>query len=355
MKRVWLIATTVALLGMGPGAVDAAVIGVVAPTSGSFAPLGAQVLAGARAAAEMTGDSLVEINEDCDAEDASDVANQLLAAKAVASFGFLCSETLTRALPQLKAAGIPAITLSVRSAILMEDALRDDLPFFRLAPAEGDEAERISEVILDRWKAEPIALIDDGTIYGRELVSAVRGTIEGAGLAPVFVDTFRPGQEQQVALVRRLKKAGATHVLIGGDRTDVSIIARDAAAENLSLKIMGGDTMRAADRPVPLREGVMAVALPNYMALPEASETVETLRSRLIEPEGYVLPSYAAVQVINQASRATPPLRQALQSLRFQTVIGTLSFGEDHELSENPLRLQEWRNGAFLPAVVPTD
>ncbi|MFN7024405.1 MAG: branched-chain amino acid ABC transporter substrate-binding protein [Pseudorhizobium sp.] len=355
MKRTWLLATTLALLGVGPGGVDAAIIGVVAPTSGSYALLGAQVLAGARAAAEMTGDTLVEINEDCEAEDATAVADQLTEAKAVAALGFLCSETLIGALPQLKAEGMPAITLSVRSSILMEDALRDDLPLFRMAPAEGDEAERISAVILDHWKAEPIALIEDGTIYGRELVSAVRGKIEEAGLAPVFVDTFRPGQEQQVALVRRLQKAGATHVFIGGDRTDISIIARDAAAENVGLQIMGGDTMRATNRPVPLREGTAAIALPDYSALPEASQAVEALRSRLIEPEGYVLPAYAAVQIMSQASRATPPMAQALQSLRFQTVIGTLSFGQDHELAENPLRLQEWRNGTFLPAEVPTD
>ncbi len=355
MKRIWLLATTLALLGLSPSAVEAATIGVVAPNSGPYALLGAQVLAGARAAAETTGDTLVEINEDCEAEDATGVADQLAAAKAVAAFGFLCSETLTAALTQLKESSIPAITLSVRSSILMEDALRDDLPLFRLAPAEGDEAERISEVILDRWKAEPIALIEDGTIYGRELVSSVRGTIEEAGLTPVFVDTFRPGQEQQVALVRRLQKAGVTHVFIGGDRSDVSVIARDATAEKLALQIMGGDTMRATDRPVPLREGVMAVAMPNYLALPEASQAVEALRSKLIEPEGYVLPAYAAVQILNQASRATPTVAQALQSLQFETVIGTLSFGEDHELTENPLRLQEWRAGAFSPVAIPTD
>src|SRR5690606_26609537 len=161
-------------------------------------------------------------------------------------------------------------------------------------------------------KAEPIALIEDGTIYGRELVSSVRGTIEEGGLTPVFVDTFRPGHERQVALVRRLQKAGVTHVFIGGDRSDVAVIARDATAEKFARPMTGGDSVAARGRPVPLPESVMAVAMPTYLALPEASQAVEALRSKLIEPEGYVLPAYAADQILNQESRATPTVAQAL-------------------------------------------
>lgn len=351
--RTWLLTLILPLL-VGIGTAEAATIGVVAPKSGPYALLGSQVLAGARAAAETTGDTLVEIDESCEAENATNVAEQLAAAQAVAALGFLCSETLIATLPQLKEAGIPAITLSVRSDIVMEDALRENWPLFRLAPAEGDEAERVTEVILDRWKAAAIALIDDGTIYGRELVSAVRGKIEAAGLTPVFVDTYRPGQEQQVALVRRLQKAGVTHVFIGGDRTDASIIARDAAAENVTLQLLGGDTMRATDRPVPLREGVQAVALPDYAALPAASQAAAALRAKNIEPEGYILPAYAAVEIAHAVAGSEHPT-QALVSTQFSTAMGTLSFGEDHELAQNPLRLQEWRNGAFSLLDVATD
>ncbi|MET3584803.1 branched-chain amino acid transport system substrate-binding protein [Pseudorhizobium tarimense] len=356
--RPWLLATMLALSGLAAGPATSATIGVVAPTSGSYALLGAQVLAGARAAAEETGDTLVEINEVCDDQASPSAADQLIEAQAVAAIGFLCSETLSIALPQLSTAAIPAITLSVRSEILMEDALREDWPLFRLAPNEGDEAERISEVILQRWKAEPVALIEDGTIYGRELLSAVRRQIEENGLTPVFVDTYRPGQEQQLALVRRLAKAGAaTRVFVGGDRNDVSVIARDAASENVPLLIMGGDTLRAADRPVPLQEGVMAVAIPDYADLPSASAAAAQFRSNNVEPEGYTIPAYAAVQVVSQAAAASAsqPLSEELQSMTFETVIGPLSFGDDHELAQNPLRLQEWRDGRFVPVEVPTD
>ncbi|HEX2147429.1 MAG TPA: ABC transporter substrate-binding protein, partial [Pseudorhizobium sp.] len=321
-----------------------------------YALLGAQVLAGARAAAEKSGDAVLVIDENCEAPDANDMVARLVEAQAIAAVGFLCSETLAAALPQLKEAKIPALTLSVRSGILMEDALRKDWPLFRLAPADGDEAEKVSEVILDRWKAYPVALLDDGTIYGRELISAVRQRIEEAGLTPAFVDTYRPGQEQQVALVRRLAKAGVSHAFVGGDRNDVAVIARDAAAENISLQIMAGDTMRAADRPVALRAGTLAVALPPYEILASSAEAVAALGAADVEAEGYTLPAYAAVEIVLQAAeQGTQPLAQAIQSMSFETAIGGIGFAEDHELKENPLRLQEWRDGSFRALDVATD
>ncbi|MFN7103223.1 MAG: branched-chain amino acid ABC transporter substrate-binding protein [Pseudorhizobium sp.] len=358
MSRTWSLATAVALpLLFPPLAASAATIGVVAPTSGPYALLGAQAIAGARAAADATGDTLVEINEDCEAGAPTAVAQRLIEAGAAAAIGFLCVETLSGALPQLATAGIPAVTLSVRSTILMEDALRENWPLFRLSPADGDEAERISEVILERWSAEPIALIDDGTIYGRELTSSVRRQIESGGLTPVFVDTYRPSQEQQVALVRRLAQAGATRIFVGGDRNDIAIIARDAAEENIPLQILGGDTMRAANRPVALRDGVMAVALPDYSAQPSATDAAATLRSASVEPEGYALPAYAAVQIVGQAVAAgsTQPLTEVLLATQFQSAIGPVDFDERHELAHNPLSLQEWRGNRFVTIDVATE
>jgi branched-chain amino acid transport system substrate-binding protein len=347
--RRFLIAGLLASF-LGYEAASAAVIGVVAPKSGPYASLGTQVFQGARAAAEAAGDTVVEIDESCDEAGGSAAAKGLADAKATVAIGFLCVETLSTALPQLKASQIPAISISVRSKILMEDVLRNGWPFFRLAPVEGMEAAKLAETILAIWKAEPIAIVEDGTIYGRELASAIRQRLEPMGMQPIFTDTFRPGQEQQVALVRRLAKAGATHVFVGGDRNDVSIIARDAASENIPLSIIAGDTMRAANRPVALRDGVMAVALPDYSSLPSASTAVATLRAKNIDPDGYMLLAYAAMELGHQAiiASAGKPVAAALGSGSFNTAIGPVAFDKSHELKDNPFRLLEWRGSALV-------
>ncbi|MDO1584520.1 branched-chain amino acid ABC transporter substrate-binding protein [Rhizobium oryzicola] len=336
---------------------SAATIGVVAPKNGPYAMLGAQILDGARAAAGE--DTLVEVEESCEQGSGKQIAQKLKDAKVSIAVGFLCVETLSETLPILKDAGIAALTVSVRSKILMEDSLRYGWPFFRLAPVDGEEGQKLADTILSQWQTKSIALVDDGTIYGRDLVSVIRQRLETGGIKPAFTDTLRPGQEQQLSLVRRLAKTGATHVFVGADRNDVAIMARDVAGDNLGLTFLGGDALRAANRPVALKDGVLAVALPDYALLPEAANAVVILRTGNIEPDGYVLPAFAAVQVASEAAkRMTSQNITASQSLTdssTETVIGRLRIGKDHELVDNPYRLQEWRGGSFRPVGPATE
>jgi len=336
-----------------PALAQATSIGVVAPQSGPFALLGEQMRAGATAAAQDLGVEIHLIDETCEAGSGEAIARQLDEAGVDAAIGFLCSESLDGALPLLKGTGIPAITISVRWQVLMEDALKQDWPFFRMAPTADSESEKLVDVILREWPGEAFALIEDGTIHGRELSEAIRNALEERGMKPVFTDTYRPGQEQQIALVRRLAKAGASHVFVGGDRNDIAIIARDAAAEGISLTLLGGDAMRAADQPVPLADGVLAVALPNYATLPEASRVAARLVENGVAPEGYVLPTYAAAQVAAEISDSAAGSEKAIASVltetAFETVIGKVAFTAGHELKDNPYRLQQWSGDDFIP------
>lgn len=348
-----LLPVLLAATALSATAAAAASIGVVAPQSGPFALLGKQMQDGAEAAAERLGIEVHPVAETCQPGSGEAIGRELRDAKVTAAIGFLCSESLDGALPLLKEAGIPTITLSVRWKVLMEDALKNEWPFFRMAPTADDEAEKVIEIILREWSGDAVALIEDGTIHGRELVEAVRAGMEERGMKPVFTDTYRPGQEQQVALVRRLKKAGATHVFVGGDRNDVAIIARDAAAEKATLTLMGGDAMRAADQPVALAAGTLAVALPEYDAFPSAQEAVAILRGKGIVPEGYVLPAFAGVELAADAAGLSSamgmPVAEALVGTGFETAIGNVTFDSGHELADNPYVLMEWRAGRFVP------
>ncbi len=351
MKRFLLTSALVAL-GLSQAHAEPLTLAVVAPENGLFDVLGEQVRQGAHLAADRLSISLVEIEETCTEGSGPKIAEQISASGAKAAIGFLCSESLVGGLPQLAEAGIPAITLSVRWKGLMEDSAKENWPFFRLAPDSDAEAKKLSEVILRDWAGEAVALLDDGTIRGRELTDAIRGSLEESGLKPVFTDTFRPGQEQQLTLVRRLQKAGATRVFIGGDRNDVAVIARDAKAEKLALTILGGDAMRAADEPVPLEDGVLAVGLDETPQGPSAGALTAELTEKKISGEGYVLPAHSAVTILADAagisSAMGTPLPDSLVGTPFETVIGPVTFGDDHELSENPYRLLEWKGDAFV-------
>ena len=348
MKTAFLALIAASCLVL-PARAEGLTVAVVAPTDGPLAILGEQVRAGARAAAETSGARVVEITEACAETDGARIARDILWAGANAAIGFLCTDGLAAALPALSEAAVPAITLSVRSGILMEDALKKGWPLFRLAPGPKAEAEKVAEVIARDWIAEPFALIDDGTIHARELVEAVRLRLEEIGLKATFVDTYRPAQEQQLTLVRRLANTGVTRVFAGGDRADIAVIARDAAAGKAPFRIMGGEQLVAADPLVPMTDGVLAVALPDYALLAEGKPVAAALEDKGVIAEGYVLPAHAAVTLLAEAAKAGGDLLPALTGKTFDTAIGPVAFGADHELRENPYRLLEWREGAFLP------
>ncbi|WP_170985861.1 ABC transporter substrate-binding protein [Rhizobium sp. AU243] len=337
------------------GSASAASIGIVAPQSGPYELLGQQVRQGAKAAAAKLGLDVVEIHESCEDGSGGAIADGLVAAKVSAAIGFLCTETLQDVLPPLKAAAIPAITLSSRAPILMEDALKYGWPLFRLAPSDRAESDRIAEIILRDWKGHSIGLVDDGTIYSRELVDRIRSSLEENGLKPTLADTMRPNQEQQVALVRRLARTGISHVFVGAERNDVAIIARDAGSENIPLTVMGGDAMNAANNPVPLAANVLAVTRPAYDTLPSAQAVAGELRGAGIEPEGYVLPAYAAAELTAALAEATQAQSKPAPEILaggtlFKTVLGDLGFSPSHDLSDNPYRLQRWNGQRFEPA-----
>lgn len=331
-------------------------IAVVAPEAGAFAILGEQIREGARFAAATDGSKIVEIDEACDEHGDEAIAKSILSAGADAAIGFLCTEDLQTALPALAEAGVPTITLSARSGVLMEDALKRSWPLFRLAPAPGMEAQKATDVIATAWAAEPFALIDDGTIHARELVEAIRLKLEDKGMKPVFVDTFRPAQEQQIGLVRRLAKAGAARVFVGGDRSDMAVIVRDARAEKLPLAFMGGESMLAADAATPLPDGTQAIVLPIDSATPEGAALTATMKDSGLVAEGYIFSAHAAATLVGKAAAAATsaqqPLSAALAADTFPTVLGPIGFGADHELRDNPYRLMEWKQDRFTPVEI---
>jgi branched-chain amino acid transport system substrate-binding protein len=331
-------------------------IAVVAPQSGSLQILGQQVIDGATLAAKDKAE-IVAINESCADDSGPDLANRIQQSGAQVAIGFLCSQSLEGALPVLASAKIPAITLSVRASILMEDAIKKDWPLFRLAPSPTAEREKLADTIFQNWKGKPFAILDDGTITSRETAETVRETLEQRGMKATLIDNFRPAQEMQTLLVRRLAKAGVTHVFAAADRNDMSVMAHDARAANLGLTFLGGDALSATDQAVPLEKGVLAVTRPDYQTLPAAKSVVEQLAKDNKSADGYVLPAYAAVTIALDADEIAAGngagLTEALIDTPYKTVIGEIRFTQAHELTTNPFSLLEWDGQSFKP-VEPT-
>jgi len=324
--------------------------GIVAPLSGASAILGRQVEAGARHAAEVLGVAVEVVDDACTAKGGAEAARKLSRAEVRVAVGFLCTEAIEAALPILKEANIWVITPGVRTDSLTDRRHKTGWPLFRLAPRADGERAAVSALIPALWREELFAIVDDGTIYGRELAESLRLAVEQAGLKPVFVDTFRPQLDNQIALVGRLRKAGATHVFVGGDRDDIAILARDAAELGVPLVIAGGESLRAAG-DIPLAAGTLMIAPTDWAGLADPA-VLASLSEKGIGADGYVLPAHAAMEIAIEAARKAGggSLADALAPGEFATAIGPVAFDEKGDLTRNPYALFRYDGARFVAA-----
>lgn len=340
------------LLASVPAAADGVSIGVVAPASGNLDILGGQVRAGASFRAAALNDVVVRVDDGCAAGGGEAIAQKLIDAKVSMAIGFLCSETLEEALPKLSEAGIPALTLGVRSDVLMADALKNKWPLYRLGPSGKSEVSRIAEIISTQWSAEPFALVDDGSLGNHDLTESLRSSLEDKGVKAVLVDSLRPGQEQQLTLVRHLASAGVVRAFIAADRDDVAVLARSLGERKADVAILSGASTETTPGRVELAPGVQALCLRDPASRPENADLLKGLREKSIEAEGYVLPAIAAVDIASAAAPAAAgegkPLADILLGRAYDTALGPVRFSESHELSENPYDLCSWSGRAFV-------
>ncbi|MBC8130039.1 MAG: ABC transporter substrate-binding protein [Rhizobiaceae bacterium] len=302
-------------------------IGIAAPATGASAILGAQVFAGARAAAMgKTGVSIVEADTECSLEGGTRAADALIAANVDAVAGFICTEEMAAALPLLTKAGIPVVAVGVRANRFTDRRRKTGYLVWRLAPRSDAEADAIAALLATRWREVPFGIVDDGTLYGRGLADAVRTRVEAQGMRPATIDTFRPAEEKQFGLVRRILGTGVTRLFIAGDRQDVAIIARDAASLDLALEIVGGEALLDEPNPdVPLMTGVTALApLSRFDAIPAAEATSPDARF------GYFGPAVAATEIaaaaVRSAKTSAREVSVVLGATRFDTALGAVGF-----------------------------
>jgi branched-chain amino acid transport system substrate-binding protein len=329
-------------------------IGVAAPLSGPMAILGQQISNGARAAAADYASGPVQLetfDDTCTAEGGANAARRFVAQKVQVVIGFLCTEAIEAAMPVLKKAGVPVITVGVRTDSLTDRREKTGWPVFRLGPRADGERTAAGALLVPLWRDELFAIVDDGTIYGRELAESFRLAAEQAALKPVFVDTFRPELDNQIGLAGRLRKAGATHVFVGGDREDIAILGRDARWLNIPLTIAGGESLRAASEKIELRPGTLMVGLPEWSERAPA-EALASLKKLEIEPDGYVLPAYTAIGIaaaaVTQAQASGKKPIDILSGYDFDTALGTVRFDAKGDLSVSPYRLFRYDGARFV-------
>ncbi len=143
---------------------------------------------------------------------------------------------------------------------------------------------------------------------------------------------------------------GIDIVYDGGYHQEAGLIVRQMRDQGLKTVLMAGDAM--ADREFasitgPAGEGVLFTFGPDPRKRASAAAIVKEFKDKGIDPEGYTLYTYAAVQAWAQAAKkagTTDPQKvaAALHTGSYDTVLGPLSFDKKGDITSIGWAVYRW-------------
>jgi branched-chain amino acid transport system substrate-binding protein len=341
MIRTLAYGAAAALLALaGPARADI-VIGVAGPMTGSYASFGAQMRAGAEqavadlnAAGGINGQKLrLKVGDDaCDPKQAVSVANDMAEDHAVFVAGHYCSGS-----------SIPASSVYADEDIIQispastNPAFTDNRPgpgIFRLCGRDDQQGKVAGTYLANHFKGKNIAILNDKSAYGKGLADQTAAALHALGGKEVVNEAYTAGEKDYSALVSKLKAARVDVVYLGGYHTEAGLILRQMRDQGLHAQMLSGDAMNTQEFwsiTGPIGAGTMFTFAPDPRNNPAAAKVVAEFRAKKVNPEGYTLYTYAAIQAWAQAAQAAKsvefdPVVKALDSVTFETVIGKVRF-----------------------------
>jgi branched-chain amino acid transport system substrate-binding protein len=354
MKRltglIAALAAAVFVAGCGGGDGDKTTpIAVVGPVTGQYASFGAQMKNGGEMAVEdinaaggVLGKKLdLDIGDDaCDPKQAVAVANQMTGSSIPASKVYAESNMV-----QISPASTnPAFT---------DDRAGPNI--YRVCGRDDQQGGVAGKYLASHFADKNIAIIDDKTAYGKGLAEETRKAMNAAGKQEVLTESYTAGEKDYSALVSKLKQANVDVLYLGGYHTEAGLIVRQMRDQGMATILMGGDALITQEYwsiTGPAGEGTLMTFSPDPRKNPAAAEVVKRFKDKGIEPEGYVLYTYAAIQVWKQAaekakSTESAEVVKALNDTEFDTVIGKFKFNEKGDPNLPPYAVYRWSNGTY--------
>ncbi|MEM9205517.1 MAG: branched-chain amino acid ABC transporter substrate-binding protein [Pseudomonadota bacterium] len=333
-------------------------IGIAVPDSGPYVLLADLMRRGAQVAVDeinanggISGErlELVVTDDGCSADEGRDAANRLTGAGVIAAIGHVCYSGTRAAAPIYAASGIIHFTLSNQVPALTGSERPPS--FFRVAPRDDRVNVIISDALIGSTDNGPIALLDDGSIYGSTLVDGVRQDLIARGRPANLIQSFEPGATEFNTLIRDLQDERIAAVFVASYHEDLAALAQAMTAARLRPTIVTPETGANAEVKALAGDAL------NRMVVVKPREWMNSdLQTRHgIAQTGaarYFLGAHAAVNAWADAYAASGEgsVAAALQNGNFDTAIGPLGFTSEGDLSDVQFTPHRWIDGVLVPA-----
>ena len=348
-------------------------IGVGTGLTGPHAAMGAQMnngveqaVADLNAKGGILGEQIVVVPGDdrSDPKEAVSVAQKLISDDVKIVIGHLTSGATAATVKEYADAGVLMVTPSATSPAITEQGLWN---VFRVIGRDDQQGEYAAEYILKNDKDKKIAIVHDKGSYGKPLADVVKTALNKGGVTEVLYDGINPGEKDYSALVSKLKNLNVDVVYFGGYYAEAGLITRQLRDQGSNIEIIGGDGLANAELGQIAGEGVIGTKLtftPDPANSPAAKPIVDALKAKNIDPSGFTLSSYAAIQVVAQAAEEAKSLEpkkiaDVLHSGKtFSTVIGDVSYDSKGDLQKAGYVMYDWKkdnDGKLVYTEISTD
>jgi branched-chain amino acid transport system substrate-binding protein len=363
MKNLLMCSAAISFAVAFAGAAHADItVAVVGPLTGAYGAYGAQMKAGAdqwvadinKAGGLLGQKVVVEVKDDgCDPSQALTVANEVAGEKVAAVIGHFCSGT-----------SIPASKIYADKHIIQispastNPKFTDERPgpgIMRVCGRDDQQGRTAGEFLAWRFKDNNVAIVDDKSDYGKGLADETRRYMNKAGKKEVLNDEYEDNGQDYSTLVGKLKTANIDVLYLGGYHPEAAIIVKEMRAQGMKTILMSGDTMitdafwnAAGDAA----QGTLVTFSPDPRRIADAETVVAEFKAKGVDPEGYTLFSYGALQAWAQAvdsAKTTDfdPVVAALEKGTFRSVLGDFHFNDKGDVNLPSYVVYEWKNGGY--------
>jgi branched-chain amino acid transport system substrate-binding protein len=331
-------------------------IAVAGPMTGGESAFGRQMKNGAEqavadlnAAGGVLGKQLkLDVEDDaCDPKQARSVAEKIASAKIPFVAGHYCSSSSIPASEAYEDGNVLQITPASTNPLLTERKLWN---VARVCGRDDQQGAIAGDYIAKVYKGKNIAILNDKTTYGKGLADETKKALNKAGVTEKMFESYNKGDKDFNAIVSRLKRDNIDLVYVGGYHQEAGLILRQMRDQGLQTILMAGDSL--ADKEFasitgPAGEGTLFTFGPDPRNKPTAKAIVEKFKARNIDPEGYTLYTYAAMQIWSAAVKkvgTTDPMKvmAAIKASAWDTVIGTLEFDAKGDIKQLDYVVYKW-------------
>jgi len=337
-------------------------VAVVGPITGQYASFGAQMKNGGELAIEdinaaggVLGKKLdLEFGDDaCDPKQAVAVANQMTGNNVALVAGHYCSGSSIPASKVYAETNIVQISPASTNPAFTDNRAGPNI--YRVCGRDDQQGGVAGKYIASHFSDKKVAFVHDKTAYGKGLADETKKAMNEAGKQEAMYEAITAGEKDYSALVSKLKQANIDLVYFGGYHTEAGLIIRQMRDQGMNTILMGGDALITQEFwsiTGPAGEGTLMTFSPDPRKNPAAAEVVKRFKDKGIEPEGYVLYTYAALQAWKQAAEKAKSIEsadvvKAMNDTEFDTVIGKFKFNEKGDPNLPPYAVYRWSNGTY--------